>query len=139
MTITRKLLRAEQITTKTHSGPKRIPGFPSDIQQTRRETPTQRIPYQTYFTHTPAGCQGNERKKFRQHRKMGAAGFGGASAPIAQYEKWEIHLVFPHFPYFRLCQNTARISLPHYAVLPFHSPAFGRAADNFSSAETRPD
>ena len=36
---------------------------------------------------------------------MGAAGFGGAFAPIVQYEKWEIHKVFPHFPYFRLGQN----------------------------------
>ena len=54
----------------------------------------------------------------RQHRTMGAAGFGGSFGPIAQYEKWEIHLVFPHFSYFRLCQNTARISLPHYTVLP---------------------
>ena len=36
---------------------------------------------------------------------MGAAGFGGSFAPIVQYEKWEIHPVFPHFPYFRLCQN----------------------------------
>ena len=49
---------------------------------------------------------------------MGAAGFDGSFAPIAQYEKWEIHPVFPHFSYFRLGQNTARISLPHYAVLP---------------------
>ena len=36
---------------------------------------------------------------------MGAAGFGGSFAPIVQYEKWEIHRVFPHFPYFRLGQN----------------------------------
>lgn len=36
---------------------------------------------------------------------MGAAGFGGSFAPIVQYEKWEIHPVFPHFSYFRLCQN----------------------------------
>ena len=36
---------------------------------------------------------------------MGTEGFGGAFAPIVQYEKWEIHPVFPHFPYFRLCQN----------------------------------
>ena len=41
----------------------------------------------------------------RQHRTMGAAGFSGSFAPIVQYEKWEIHSVFPHFPYFRLCQN----------------------------------
>ncbi len=41
----------------------------------------------------------------RQHRTMGAAGFGGSFAPIVQYEKWEIHPVFPHFSYFRLCQN----------------------------------
>ena len=40
-----------------------------------------------------------------QHRTMGAAGFGGSFAPIVQYEKWEIHKVFPHFSYFRLCQN----------------------------------
>ena len=40
-----------------------------------------------------------------QHRTMGAAGFGGSFAPIVQYEKWEIHKVFPHFPYFRLGQN----------------------------------
>ncbi len=40
-----------------------------------------------------------------QHRTMGAAGFGGSFAPIVQYEKWEIHKVFPHFPYFRLEQN----------------------------------
>ena len=43
----------------------------------------------------------------RQHRTMGAAGFGGSFAPIVQYEKWEIHKVFPHFPYFRLGQNLA--------------------------------
>ena len=36
---------------------------------------------------------------------MGAAGFGGSFAPIVQYEKWEIHPVFPHFPYFRSGQN----------------------------------
>ena len=41
----------------------------------------------------------------RQHRTMGAAGFGGSFAPIVQYEKWEIQKVFPHFPYFRLGQN----------------------------------
>ena len=53
-----------------------------------------------------------------QHRTMGTAGFGGSFAPIVQFEKWEIHPVFPRFSYFRLCQNTGRISLPHYAVLP---------------------
>ena len=42
-----------------------------------------------------------------QHRTMGTAGFGGSFAPIVQYEKWEIHPVFPHFSYFRLCQNLA--------------------------------
>ena len=36
---------------------------------------------------------------------MGTACFGGSFVPIVQYEKWEIHPVFPHFPYFRLCQN----------------------------------
>ena len=41
----------------------------------------------------------------RQHRTMGTAGFGGSFAPIVQYEKWEIHPVFPHFPYFRSGQN----------------------------------
>ena len=59
-----------------------------------------------------------KKQNIRQHRTMGTAGFGGSFAPIVQYEKREIHPVFPHFPYFRLCQNTARISLPHYAVLP---------------------
>ena len=54
----------------------------------------------------------------RQHRTMGVADFGGSFAPIVQYEKWEIHPVFPHFPYFRSGQNTGRISLPHYTVLP---------------------
>ena len=33
------------------------------------------------------------------------AGFVGSFAPIVQYEKWEIHPVFPHFLYVRLCQN----------------------------------
>ena len=33
---------------------------------------------------------------------MGAAGFGGSFAPIVQYEKWEIHPVFLHFPYFQM-------------------------------------
>ena len=42
-----------------------------------------------------------------QHRTMGTAGFGGSFVPSAQYEKWEIHPVFPHFSYFRLCQNLA--------------------------------
>ena len=36
---------------------------------------------------------------------MGAAGFDGSFSPIVQYEKWEIHPVFPHFSYFRLGQN----------------------------------
>ena len=36
---------------------------------------------------------------------MGTAGFDGSFAPIAQYEKWEIHPVSPHVSYFRLCQN----------------------------------
>ena len=39
----------------------------------------------------------------RQHRTMGTAGFGGSFVPIVQYEKWEIHPVFPHFSC--LCQN----------------------------------
>ena len=43
----------------------------------------------------------------RQHRTMRTAGFGGSFAPIVQYEKWGIHPVFPHFSYFRLCQNLA--------------------------------
>ena len=49
---------------------------------------------------------------------MGNAGFGGSFDPIVQYEKWEIHPVFPHFPYFRLCQNLSPNLLaplcPHY-------------------------
>ena len=49
---------------------------------------------------------------------MGTASFGGSFVPIVQYEKWKIHPVFPHFSYFRSGQNTGRISLPHYAVLP---------------------
>ena len=36
---------------------------------------------------------------------MGAAGFGRSFTPIVQYEKWEIHKVFPHFSYFRLGEN----------------------------------
>ena len=36
---------------------------------------------------------------------MRTAGFGGSFVPIVQYEKWEIHPVFPHFPYFRSGQN----------------------------------
>ena len=40
-----------------------------------------------------------------QHRTMGTTGFGASFAPIVQYEKWEIHPLFPHFSYFRLCQN----------------------------------
>ena len=47
----------------------------------------------------------SDRKDLRQHRTMGAAGFSGSFAPIVQYEKLEIHPVFPHFPYVRLCQN----------------------------------
>ena len=46
-----------------------------------------------------------EEKSYRQHRTMGAAGFGRSFTPIVQYEKWEIHKVFPHFSYFRLGQN----------------------------------
>ncbi|MCI7018811.1 MAG: hypothetical protein MR913_03195, partial [Clostridiales bacterium] len=45
------------------------------------------------------------RIELRQHRTMGATGFSGSFVPIVQYEKWEIHPVFPHFPYFRLGQN----------------------------------
>ena len=36
---------------------------------------------------------------------METASFSGSFGPIVQYEKWEIHPVFPHFPYFRLGQN----------------------------------
>ena len=59
-----------------------------------------------------ASCQSskswyNNPTVLRQHRTMGAAGYGGSFAPIVQYEKWKIHKVFPHFPYFRLGQNLA--------------------------------
>ena len=36
---------------------------------------------------------------------MGTVGFGESFAPIAQYEKQDIHPVFPHFSYCRLGQN----------------------------------
>ena len=47
----------------------------------------------------------------RQHRTMGAAAFDGSFAPPAQFEKWEIHPVFPHFPNFRLGQNLSSKAL----------------------------
>ena len=50
-------------------------------------------------------CRKTFSEDLGQHRTMGAAGFGGSFAPIVQYEKWEIHPVFPHFPYFRSGQN----------------------------------
>ena len=78
------------------------PGIPRSVIRIRR-TPMPR--------HELSGL-------LRQHRTMGAAGFGGSFAPIVQHEKWEIRPVFPHFPYFRSGQNTGRISLPHYAVQP---------------------
>ena len=46
-----------------------------------------------------------------QHRTMGAAAFDGSFAPPAQFEKWEIHPVFPHFPNFRLGQNLSSKAL----------------------------
>ena len=46
-----------------------------------------------------------EKAFLRQQRTMGTAGVGESFAPIAEYEKWEIHPLFPHFPCFRLCQN----------------------------------
>ena len=52
---------------------------------------------------------------------MGAAGFGGPFAPIVQYEKWKIHTVFPHFPYFRLGQN-----LPPNLLAPLCGVALGK-------------
>ena len=39
---------------------------------------------------------------------MGATGFDGSFTPIVQHKKWEIHPVFPHFPYFRSGQNFMR-------------------------------
>ncbi len=62
----------------------------------------------TAIQYDVSGAAGNVSKtleELRQHRTMGTAGFGGSFAPIVQYEKWEIHPVFPHFSYFRLCQN----------------------------------
>ena len=56
-----------------------------------------------------------------QHRTIGAAGFGGPFAPIVQYEKWKIHTVFPHFPYFRLGQN-----LPPNLLAPLCGVALGK-------------
>ena len=46
-----------------------------------------------------------EKAFLRQQRTMGPAGVGESFAPIVEYEKWEIHPQFPHFPCFRLCQN----------------------------------
>lgn len=51
------------------------------------------------------GLRASDIINLRQHRTMGAAGFGGSFAPIVQHEKREIHPVFPHFPYFRSGQN----------------------------------
>jgi len=36
---------------------------------------------------------------------MGASAFGESFAPSVQFEKWEIHKVFPHFLNFQLEQN----------------------------------
>ena len=36
---------------------------------------------------------------------MGASAFGGSFAPSVQFEKWEIHKVFPPFSNFQLEQN----------------------------------
>ena len=64
-----------------------------------------------HLLQTGIHCSNTSRKSVNllfilgQHRTMGAAGFGGSFAPIVQYEKWEIHPVFPHFPYFRSGQN----------------------------------
>ncbi|MDY4490728.1 MAG: hypothetical protein SPE19_09420 [Candidatus Faecousia sp.] len=57
------------------------------------------------FPFTPGKIRPLAALALGQHRTMGTAGFGGSFAPIVQYEKWEIHPVFPHFSYFRLCQN----------------------------------
>ena len=64
-----------------------------------------------HLLQTGIHCSNTSRKSVNllfilgQHRTMGAAGFGGSFAPIVQYEKWEIHPVFPRFPYFRSGQN----------------------------------
>ena len=68
---------------------------------------------------------------------MGAAGFGGSFAPIVQYEKWEIHPVFPHFSYFRLCQNLSpNLLAPLAAVMIgwalFYFEDFGALASFFA-------
>ena len=52
---------------------------------------------------------------------MEAAGFGRSYAPIVQYEKWEIHPVFPHFSYFRFGQNLSPNLL---------APLYGAALEN---------
>ena len=54
------------------------------------------------------GESGNVTDYIRQHRTMGAAGFSGSFVPIVQYEKWEIHSVFPHFLYFRSGYNRSQ-------------------------------
>ena len=63
--------------------------------------------YCHFWKNNKTGCCLDEENCYylRQHRTMGAAGFGGSFDPIVQHEKWEIHPVFPHFPYFRLGQN----------------------------------
>ena len=61
------------------------------------------------------------------HRMMGAAGFSGSFALIVQYEKWEIHPVFPHFPYFRSGQN-----LPPNFLAPLCGVALQFAIDKSS-------
>ena len=59
---------------------------------------------------------------------MGTAGFGGSFAPIVQYEKWEIHPVFPHFSYFRLCQNLAPNLLAPLCGVALNSHALSQCA-----------
>ena len=77
-----------------------------------------KIPFQ------PIGSK-HQTVKLGQHRTMGTAGFGGSFAPIVQYEKWEIHPVFPHFSYFRLCQNLSPNLL---------APLCGAALDSLRAA-----
>ena len=69
---------------------------------------------------------------------MGAAGFDGSFPPIVQYEKWEIHTVFPHFSYFRLGQNLASNLLAPLCGVTLKNPPKSDKYPQAASQRTQP-
>ena len=70
------------------------------------------------------------RKYLGQHRTNASADLSGSFAPVLQFQKWEIHTVFPHFWNFEPAQNLSLSFLAELCGVALEEQIYGFCNDH---------